>query len=127
MEGKVLARIAAIVFVAIAITATVIEMTREEAPVPASTAPVLQPSADPLRATLRRYQPLGEAAARDAGVAAIAVSWGYPNDASKPLDADVTIDRFSDLPAALERALNVIKSERRLALLELNIAVANTL
>ncbi|MDP7216591.1 MAG: HAD hydrolase-like protein, partial [Rhodospirillales bacterium] len=42
------------------------------------------------------------AAARDAGVAAIAVSWGYPNDASKPLDADVTIDRFSDLPAALE-------------------------
>ena len=42
------------------------------------------------------------AAARDAGVAAIAVSWGYPNNASKPLDADVTIDRFSDLPAALE-------------------------
>ena len=30
MEGKVLARIAAIVFVAVAITATVIEMTREE-------------------------------------------------------------------------------------------------
>ena len=65
MEGKVLARIAAIVFVAIAITATVIEMTREEAPVPASTAPVLQPSADPLRATLRRCQQLGEAAASD--------------------------------------------------------------
>ncbi|PTQ66510.1 putative entry exclusion protein TrbK-alt [Celeribacter persicus] len=66
MEGKVLARIAAIVFVAIAITATVIEMTREEAPVPASSAPALQPSADPLRATLRRCQQLGEAAASDA-------------------------------------------------------------
>ena len=66
MEGKVLARIAAIVFVAIAITATVIEMTREEAPVPASTAPALQPPADPLRATLRRCQQLGEAAASDA-------------------------------------------------------------
>ena len=35
MEGKVLARIAAIAFVAIAITATVIEVTREEAPVDA--------------------------------------------------------------------------------------------
>ena len=66
MEGKVPARIAAIVFVAIAITATVIEMTREEAPVPASTAPALQPPADPLRATLRRCQQLGEAAASDA-------------------------------------------------------------
>ena len=66
MEGKVLARIAAIVFVAIAITATVIEMTREEAPVSASSAPALQPSADPLRATLRRCQQLGEAAASDA-------------------------------------------------------------
>ena len=65
MEGKVLARIAAIVFVAIAITATVIEMTREEAPVSASSAPALQPSADPLRATLRRCQQLGEAATSD--------------------------------------------------------------
>ncbi|MBN9670222.1 putative entry exclusion protein TrbK-alt [Roseibium aggregatum] len=66
MEGKVLARIAAIVFVAIAITATVIEMTREEDPVPASTAPALQPPADPLRATLRHCQQLGEAAASNA-------------------------------------------------------------
>ena len=66
MEGKVLARIAAIVFVAIAITATVIEVTREEGPAPASTAPALQPPADPLRATLRRCQQLGEAAASDA-------------------------------------------------------------
>ncbi|SFE01287.1 putative entry exclusion protein TrbK-alt [Salipiger profundus] len=66
MEGKMLARIAAIVFVAIAITATVIEMTREEAPVPASTAPALQPPSDPLRATLRRCQQFGEAAASDA-------------------------------------------------------------
>lgn len=66
MEGKVLARIAAIVFVAIAITATVIEMTREDDSVPASTAPTLQRPADPLRATLRRCQQLGEAAASDA-------------------------------------------------------------
>tara|TARA_R110000851_G_scaffold97343_7_gene210993 strand:- start:789 stop:1076 length:288 start_codon:yes stop_codon:yes gene_type:complete len=65
MEGKVLARIVAIVFVAIAITATMIEMARDEAPVPASTAPALQPPVDPLRATLRRCQQLGEAAASD--------------------------------------------------------------
>ncbi|WP_425063471.1 putative entry exclusion protein TrbK-alt [Pyruvatibacter mobilis] len=66
MEGKVLARIAAIVFVAIAITATVIEMTREDDPAPVSTAPALQPPADPLRETLRRCQQLGEAAGSDA-------------------------------------------------------------
>lgn len=66
MEGKVLARIGAIVFVAIAITVTVIEMTREDIPAPVSTAPSLQPPADPLRATLRRCQQLGEAAASDA-------------------------------------------------------------
>lgn len=77
MEGKVLARIAAIVFVAIAITATVIEMTREEAPVPASTAPALQPSADPLRATLRRCQQLGVAAASDADCLA---AWAESRD-----------------------------------------------
>ncbi|WEX09217.1 putative entry exclusion protein TrbK-alt [Chelativorans sp. AA-79] len=66
MEGKVLARIAAIVFVAIAITATVIEMTREDDPVPVGTAPSLQPPADPLRLEQRRCQALGEAAANDA-------------------------------------------------------------
>ncbi|ATG46488.1 conjugal transfer protein TrbK [Celeribacter ethanolicus] len=77
MEGKVLAGIAAIVFVAIAITATVIEMLREETPVPASTAPVLQPFADPLRATLRRCQQLGEAASSDADCLA---AWAESRD-----------------------------------------------
>ena len=66
MEGKVLARIAAIVFVAIAITATVIEMTRKEDPAPAPSAPLLQPPTDPLRAGRRRCQQMGEAAANDA-------------------------------------------------------------
>ncbi len=66
MDGKLLARLGAIVFVAVAITATAIEMTRkeEEAPVQA-----LRPSedtpADPLRQAQRRCQLLGEAAARD--------------------------------------------------------------
>jgi len=66
MEGKVLARLGAVVFVAIAITATVIEMTREEEPARARPAQELQPPADPLRLTLRGCQRLGEAATSDA-------------------------------------------------------------
>ena len=77
MEGKVLARIAAIVFVAIAITATVIEVTREEGPAPVSSAPALQSSVDPLRATLRRCPQLGEAASSDADCLA---AWAESRD-----------------------------------------------
>jgi conjugative transfer region protein TrbK len=66
MDGKMLARIGAIIFIAIAITATVIEMTREEEPARVRPAPELQPEVDPLRLTLRRCQRLGEAATSDA-------------------------------------------------------------
>jgi conjugative transfer region protein TrbK len=65
MEGKNLARIGAIVFVAFAITATVIEMTREDEPVRHTPARALAPSIDPLRTEQRRCQQMGEAAARD--------------------------------------------------------------
>jgi len=67
MEGKNLARIGAIVFVAFAITATVIELTREDEPVrqAAAPAPALAPTVDPLRAEQRRCQQMGEAAASD--------------------------------------------------------------
>ncbi|KGJ12657.1 conjugal transfer protein TrbK (plasmid) [Paracoccus versutus] len=65
MEGKVLARIAAIVFIAVALTATIIEMTREDVNVPAPSAPAFQPPADPLREGQRHCQQLGEAAAND--------------------------------------------------------------
>jgi len=65
MDGKMLARLGAVVFVAIAITATVIEMTRKDDPAPTRTVPAFQPPADPLRATLRRCQQLGEAATSD--------------------------------------------------------------
>ena len=66
MEGKVLARIAAIVLVAVAITAAIIEMTREEATTPAPSAPALSRQVDPLREGQRRCQQMGEAAANDA-------------------------------------------------------------
>ena len=77
MEGKVLVRIAAIVFVAVAITAAIIEMTREDVSVPAPSAPALQPSSDPLREGQRRCQEMGEAAANDAACLGI---WAESRD-----------------------------------------------
>lgn len=66
MDGKMLARLGAIIFVAFAITATAIEMTREEdAPAPTSARQHQPSSADPLRAGQRRCQQMGEAATRD--------------------------------------------------------------
>ncbi|MGF3021897.1 putative entry exclusion protein TrbK-alt [Methylobacterium aquaticum] len=67
MESKVLARIAAIVFVAVVFTAAVIGMIRKDDPVPAPAAARLQAPADPLREGQRRCQQMGEAAAEDAG------------------------------------------------------------
>ncbi|ABS65996.1 conserved hypothetical protein [Xanthobacter versatilis] len=66
MDGKLLARLGAIVFVAVAITATAIEMTRkEEEPAGQVLRPVEVTPADPLRQAQRRCQLLGEAASRD--------------------------------------------------------------
>lgn len=65
MDGKMLARLAAIVFVAFAVTATVIEMNRDdEAPSPLPAAPA-EPVRDPLREGQRRCQQLSQAAASD--------------------------------------------------------------
>ena len=60
-----LARLSAIVFIAFAITATAIEMTRKDEAPALQPAPVLEPARDPLREGQRRCQQLGEAAARD--------------------------------------------------------------
>lgn len=66
MDGKLLARLGAIIFVAIAITATAVDMTRKEEPPPAPTPRQLQPPApDHLHLAQRRCQQLGEAATRD--------------------------------------------------------------
>lgn len=61
-----LARLGAIVFVAIAVTATAIEMNRKEDVPASSPMRVLQSETDPLREGQRRCQQLGEAAASDA-------------------------------------------------------------
>ncbi|XHC09162.1 putative entry exclusion protein TrbK-alt [Labrenzia sp. ac12] len=65
MNGSMLARLAAIVFVAIAITASLIEMSRKDEPVPKLTAPAAQLFDDPARADLRRCQQMGRAAVED--------------------------------------------------------------
>lgn len=66
MDGKMLARLGAVVFVAVAITATAIEMNRkEEAPEAWPSGRTTQVQADPLRDELIRCQFLGEAGPRD--------------------------------------------------------------
>lgn len=66
MDGKMLARIGAIAFVAIAITATAIEMTRKEDAPAETSARLVLPERDPLREEQRRCQQLGAMAASDA-------------------------------------------------------------
>lgn len=66
MDGKILARLGAVVFVAVAITATAVEMNRkEEAPEAWASSRTNQAHADPLRDELIRCQMLGEAGPRD--------------------------------------------------------------
>ena len=77
MDGKMLARLAAVVFIAIAVTATAIDMARKDEPPAPRPASALQPPADPLRETLRRCQQRGEAAANDAGCLA---AWAESRD-----------------------------------------------
>jgi conjugative transfer region protein TrbK len=66
MDGKMLARLGAVVFVAVAVTATAIEMTRkEEAPETWPSGRAAEAPADPLRDALIRCQALGEEGPRD--------------------------------------------------------------
>lgn len=65
MEGKTFAHIGAVAFVAVAFTATVIELTRPTVQMEASARPTVEPSIDPLAAELIRCQGLGEAGPRD--------------------------------------------------------------
>nr|WP_316628613.1 putative entry exclusion protein TrbK-alt [uncultured Brevundimonas sp.] len=65
MDGKMLARLGAIVFVAIAITATVIELNRKEDAPASSSVRILNTNTNPLREGQRRCQRLGQDAASD--------------------------------------------------------------
>ena len=66
MDGKMLARIGAVVFVGVAITATAIEMTRKpDEPEVRILRPDLDAQTAPSRPILRRCRDMGEAATRD--------------------------------------------------------------
>lgn len=66
MHAKTLARVGAIVFIAIAITATAIQMSRkEERPEPWASSRPATAASDPLPGELFRCQALGEAGPRD--------------------------------------------------------------
>jgi conjugative transfer region protein TrbK len=66
MDSKFFARVGAVIFIAIAITMTAIEMSRVPEPVRAEPATVAEPSAtDPLLIELRRCQSIGAAGASD--------------------------------------------------------------
>lgn len=66
MDGAMLARLGAVIFVAIAGTAAVVEMSREEKTPELSPLRTVDAARDPLRDEQRRCQQLGEAAAQDA-------------------------------------------------------------
>ncbi|PBB90290.1 conjugal transfer protein TrbK [Mesorhizobium sp. WSM3864] len=68
MDGKTLARIGAVIFVAVAVTATAVGITRkEEKREGAASLPSSSSTLSPLRWELRRCQILGEAALLDGG------------------------------------------------------------
>ncbi|QIB32955.1 putative entry exclusion protein TrbK-alt [Ancylobacter pratisalsi] len=66
MDGAMLARLGAVIFAAIAATAAVLEMSREEKVLEPSPIRTVEAERDPLRDAQRRCQQLGEAAAQDA-------------------------------------------------------------
>ena len=66
MDGKMLARLGAIIFVSLAITATAIEMTRKDAAPETERVHAVEPKRDALREGQRRCQQLGQQAADDA-------------------------------------------------------------
>lgn len=65
MDGAMLARLGVVIFVAIAGTAAVVEMSREEKAAEPSPGRTVLPERDPLRDEQRRCQQLGEAAAQN--------------------------------------------------------------
>ena len=65
MDGKMLACIGAITFVAVALTVNAIELTRKDDAPTSSPMPQHRPATNPLRDAQRRCQQLGQAAAND--------------------------------------------------------------
>jgi conjugative transfer region protein TrbK len=72
MDGKMLARLIAVIFVAFAVTATAIDMARRDEPRSSRpSVPVAIEAPDPHRQALARCQEMGEAAGADADCLAV--------------------------------------------------------
>ena len=109
MDGKMLARIGAAVFVAVAITATAIEMTRkEEAPASWSSGRAVQARVDPLRDALIRCQALGEDGPRDP---ACRRAWAENRNRFLAPGARPA-ERLPDMPSAPRESLTPQPDER---------------
>ncbi|RWJ31958.1 putative entry exclusion protein TrbK-alt [Mesorhizobium sp.] len=67
MDGKMFVRLAVVIAIAVAATAAAIHLARDESSTAARPSPAAAeaPRTDPLRATLRRCQQMGEPATRD--------------------------------------------------------------
>lgn len=67
MDGKMFARLAAVIAIAVAVTAAAIHLARDESSTASKPSPAAAeaPRTDPLRETLRRCQQMGESATRD--------------------------------------------------------------
>ena len=87
MDGAMLARLGVVIFVAIAGTEAVLEMSREEKAPEPSPIRTVEAERDPLRDEQQRCQQLGEAAAQDAACLKV---WAQ------------TRDRFLGRPATTE-------------------------
>ena len=102
MDGKMLARLGAVVFVAVAITATAIEMNRtEEVREAWPSGRTTQAQGDPLRDELIRCQVLGEAGPRDP---ACLRAWAENRNRFLAPDARPT-ERLPDIPPAPRNTL----------------------
>lgn len=118
MDGKMLARLGAVVFVGVAITATAIEMTRK--PNAQDSAPTIArpaPERDPLDAELARCSGIGEAGSRDPSCLK---AWGQarrrflgqsaPVSSPAPV-APTTLFPNASAPASADPAMPAVQSE----------------
>ncbi|MCQ8876224.1 putative entry exclusion protein TrbK-alt [Mesorhizobium sp. LMG17149] len=107
MQGKIFARAIAIVFIAVALTVTAIEMSsRDDGPDAPATRDRSIASQDPLAAELRRCSGIGEAGPRDPGCLKAWVEsrrrfLGQRDSATAPAAVAPTT-LFPDLPASAD-------------------------
>ncbi|ESW65756.1 hypothetical protein X773_31705 [Mesorhizobium sp. LSJC285A00] len=108
MEGKLLARIGAVIFIAVALTVTAIEMSsKDDEPDALGTRDRSTASQDPLAFELRRCSGIGEAGPRDPGCLK---AWGEsrrrflaPGDSATAPAAVAPKTLFPDVPASADR------------------------